>query len=88
MTIASRETEYWSEEVTQEGRAGLDRPRLVCFRIRWALEDGGIESEAGQMHDPDSGRSVWPWTMTISLGSMTLCFLTCECWWPAFLCVA
>lgn len=44
--------------MTQEGRAGLDRLRPVCFRIRWALEDGGMESEVGQIHDPDNGRSV------------------------------
>lgn len=74
--------------MTPEGRAGLDRLRLVCFRIRWALEDGGMESEAGQIHDPDNGRSVCPWTVTMSLGSVTLWFLTCECWRPTILCVA
>lgn len=60
------------EKVTQEGRAGLDRLRPVCFRIKWALEDGGMESVVGWIHAPDNGRSVWPWTVTMSLGGVTL----------------
>lgn len=72
--------------MTQKGRAELGRLRLVCFRIGWALEDGGMESEVGKIHDPDNGR-MWPWTVTMSLGSMTLWFPTCEYWWPAVLCV-
>lgn len=73
--------------MTQEGRAGLDRLRPVCFRIKWALEDGGMESVVGRIHDPDNGRSVLPWTVTMSLGSVTLWFPMCECWWPAILSV-
>lgn len=37
--------------MTQEGRAGLDRLRPVCFRIKWALEDGGMESVVGRIHE-------------------------------------
>lgn len=51
--------------MTQEGRAVLYRLRPVCFRIKWALEHGGMESEVGKIHDPDNGRSVWPWTVTV-----------------------
>lgn len=46
--------------MTQKGRAGLDRLRLVCFRIRWTLEDGGMGSEVGKIHDPDNGRMCGP----------------------------
>lgn len=48
----------------------MDRLRPVCFRIKWALEDGGMESVVGRIHDPDNGRSVLPWTVTMSLGSV------------------
>lgn len=43
----------------------------MYFRIRWALGDGGMESELGKIHDPDSGR-MRPWAVTVSLGSATL----------------
>lgn len=62
-----RETECRSGEVRQ-GRAGLDRLRQGCFRIRWALGDGGVESELGKIHGPDRGRSVQPCAVTVSLG--------------------
>lgn len=38
--------------------------RQVYFRIRWAL--GGMESELGKIHDPDSGR-MRPWAVAVSL---------------------
>lgn len=62
-----------------QGRAGLDRLRQVCFRIRWALGGGGTESELGKIHDPDSGR-MQPWAVTVSGKCNTLWFPTCECW--------
>lgn len=58
-TVAGRETESWSGKrprKARQGRAGLDRLRQVYFRIRWALGDGGMESELGKIHDPDGGR--------------------------------
>lgn len=43
-----------------QGRAGMDRLRQVFFRIRWALGDGGMESEIGKMHGPAMGEVYSP----------------------------